>query len=307
MTRWRERLDRRELGVALDSRFAVDAWIEGEHGNDGVLVWEYRDPLEAEGSDLPASKNEGALRAFLRLERASSAQDFADFASVFGPLELCSCRALPIRYFLEEGVGCKCVQPSHHEPLLIWRAYVFMVAAMRRIARALHRGREGSDRDWSAVHAAEGFFYAADYSTDGTATFRGPITVEGIQELRRQGDFSWRGHEVLARAVTRMLRLCHFMPGFDWEHGERPRFELVGSTESVLSVIARQLVTSIMYNPERRLDAVQCTNCGDWFEPTRRPRAGELSWCHKSECKYAARAHAQHRHYHGLTKKRRKS
>lgn len=275
--------------------------------------------------DWPVLPTRGALNAFVRLADGDD-KSIVAFAEKYGALGLCACwrteqtgyvpgrpvstpaHACPKHASLAEFAPSSAIVPlqdrlrlglsegpySQLEPLELWRERARQVAGVLRVARYLHRSSKGQRQGHDRV------------SQDWADALRVPLEL--LVSRRRSGSrVAYPRRFLLGRVVDILLQEMKVEVRFRWR-GQSPELGLISTgRHNVLGEVVRQLALRVMFTPEGNLTAVRCANCGGLFAPSRRPRANELSWCRKEECRYAARAHAQWRYRHGLATPRKKA
>ncbi len=191
------------------------------------------------------------LEDFLSLSEGKP-EYILDFARKWGMLGLCK-HGLPASHDLptisiEEFNKQEICHPVGRELLEDWREYARLLRALIRIATRLRKRESGSTEDWA---------------------------IAGQQEESLQSDLQ-KQQILLSNVFSRLLYVSDIRPFIKWESfsnsvavpfGYSPKSGLFGA----LALQALFIVTN--------KSMVACAECGDIFEPERRPREGEQSYC----------------------------
>jgi hypothetical protein len=214
----------------------------------------------------PVTEGRLALLDFIALADASP-DAIRTFVTNWGPLQLCR-HHLPATHWLNEGetaprYGPRCLDvdgdPTYgKERIEDIRGWARMCRALLRIGLdlAADSTARGRTEDWSILG-------------------KGPTPADARE-----------ANERLSSSLNAWLAL-----GLVWVQVDllaEPRLRV--TNEGVFGVLARELVRAVM-----NCSMAICTACGEPYEPSRRPRAGEDTYCKKDSCKAMARAEASKR------------
>lgn len=206
-----------------------------------------------------------ALTQFLNLADKSS-EGVRRFVEQWGPLTLCR-HGLPMTHppiesdpAARAGVFCPQVDGDGlwgREPLDKIRGWARLGRATLKIGLAITSDERslGNLRDWAA------------------------LGVNAPRDRRQ-------AVETLTAALNAWLIL-----GLVWgwvDLARAPRFHL--TAHGVFGAIAQQLVFAVMNST-----VAICTSCGEAYQPSRRPRPGQDSYCSEPDCKSASRREASRR------------
>ena len=157
-----------------------------------------------------------------------------------------------------------------------WRQYAREALALLRIAARLQSDRLGEIEDWrKALKSSE------------------PWQQRDIPFWERRVE---KEEEVVAGQVNWWLSLGNVTPMFHWSKVDPTmstcggRGITLGSGQGLFGVLAVQLAL-VMSGAD---GFATCTNCGNFYQPRRRPRADQRRYCpNKPECQKAKLADAQ--------------
>ncbi len=213
------------------------------------------------------------LEQFVRLSDAPS-QSILDFASQWGPLEICEhdlpASHQPHRVTRESHCGARYL-PSldrkfqHGEPLSTWRRFSRHARAVLRVAARLHERKLAHPKDWEVV-----------YEGSPDPPWR-PQTVA-------------RDRRLLVGIVDDWLEIGDVRPQVTWT--DRPKVELaLGATRGHVTAgtfggLAVQLMLAIVPS----MGVATCSDCGQPYVPKRAPPAGRLNFCEECGRQGAMRA-----------------
>lgn len=184
------------------------------------------------------------LRRFLALMRGTP-DDVLAFAQRFGVLKICE------RWYPDEhdahGYGCL-LDEEHYESLYVWVERIQQFEAMLKVAASLYHGRTVPQDEsvWRLVEC---------------------LSVPSTLDLARQAMFitleRWLSYYPV-RVFPRWNTQNH-APGL----ALTPRG------------LAGALMLQVASAATRAMPMTFCSECGEWFQPTRAPRADERSFCAK--------------------------
>ena len=207
-----------------------------------------------------AERSEGMLSSFVGLATASDAKfrrQVIAFARRWGVLGLCR-HGLPVRHpispeMLPLAELCdRWVRTGGAEPVRLWREYARQAGAVLNLAAALAVGATGEATDWEI---------ALRPFPPGPPAVTHP----------RQGDPAPEMAALLDRAVAHWTMNAGVVVAPD---SRTPGAIRLGVRDAFGAIAVQLLFASARAPVEFR-----CSGCGEKFQPSRRPRAGENSWC----------------------------
>lgn len=217
--------------------------------DDGVLTYDL-DATEARAGIAVADR--GLLEDFLRLDGADD-MAFALFADSHGVLGLCSHGAV---YTACPVAGREADEltaidnPSDHEPLSVWREWVATAVRLYACARQL-QGPNPLNADQRRL------LYDEDFSPPPSLHADRQMVAAALSAWLEKGDarllVTWP-----VQATLPVLAIGAPIP-------DRGVFAALGLQLAMAAGRAEGLST--------------CTSCGVLFAPTRRPRAGQRTFC----------------------------
>ena len=188
------------------------------------------------------------------------------FAQRYGVLFICD-HGIPASHnpgggvYLDKDTSCKPQgwPDDPREPVDCWLRYARLADALLDIGYALHNGQMGDTKDWETIY---------QNLPDPNQTFA--------------VDSSVMAHFALSSAVQVWLSLDPPTGRFRWLPGERePEIQLKSGTFGNLGL---QLAAALL----RVGDMVLCHNCGEIYEPKRKPRAGHDKRSYCPDCRPTA-------------------
>jgi hypothetical protein len=189
------------------------------------------------------------------------------FASRWGVLGICGHVNPKDRDRLWEGDWEQQVRLAHlhdcGEPIALWHRISRHAQAILNISAALRRGRLGATDDWQAL--GESFF--------PNGRWWHTTSIEGEAEEPRglPRDQDLQGSH-LGAALNTWLRATGVRPRVVWSPGQSRVYH---NEPGLLAAVGTQLLAA---STAARGMAV-CCECGDYYEPERKPRADQANYC----------------------------
>lgn len=249
------------------------------------LGWAPIDSIVHHGNTRTSDKD--ILRRFLLIGSYSSAPNLIlRFARQYGPLQVCSEHCIPVSRIPDLYHPC---EQRAIEPLTLWLFYARKARATLSLGRALSDGEFGDPDDWQRLQRM------ADSALDRQPKYAGrtcwappdPLPVEpGL----RQRLLARCIHEFMLHVNFVWVDQCNLRPILRWSTNG-PRIGIFG--KGMLGAVARQLLLTLA-----RVGGLAFCSCGRAFQPKRRPRPNERSWCDKcretgEDKRYARRQYEQ--------------
>jgi hypothetical protein len=161
-----------------------------------------------------------------------------------------------------------------------------------RVAAALHRGAQPDSLDLKVLNSGWLFDYQVVDASTGrvTAPSETHVSIELeflTNELRIP--LTEVARDLLSWEVDYWLQVGGVRPTFAWPTKGRPAIAFEG--RGLWGVIARQLAFRCLNDRPM----ATCSECGDFFSPTRKPRTGSRSWCSRPLCQKRGRWRAAKR------------
>ncbi len=247
----------------IEWQVPAHVWLDGE-----VVRWraEPEDLGSEERSNPWVSSGPSLLQDFLRLGSADGSR-IALFAKRWGVLRLCP-HGLPAthpphldasalvgrafrsprgEFYLDPVDSCvSFIGPAGSESLEAWWTFSTYVAAILRVAGALHTESDGDAPDWVRL-------LGSDW----------PITEQVPPHLVRH---------VLGSIVDQLLRVADVRVQFGWLQGPP---EIAFTTHSLVGALATQVALATARSDGMAI----CTACGHMYLPERRPALGRRNYC----------------------------
>jgi hypothetical protein len=279
--------------MAFASRLgAADATSTGEVGGPSITgEWKIPEGLGLDGDDLvwrvtlqggPAPiPDRVLLEEFVELDGAQPECVLA-FARRWGVLHICAAHGLPASHnpmprgaALGEPDYCEPVVREHagyrigREPLRSWFDLAGTFNSVLAIAAALLGRQAGSMDAWERLWRPQ---------PEGVGV--GDTSWRMLGD--RLGTDPGRDRVQLGEAVRRLLDWANLQASFTWSPvAERPTFEVVPG--SLFTALAIELCSALAGTEA----LAQCSSCGRFFSPARRPRPRRRRYCRR--CRAARR------------------
>jgi hypothetical protein len=186
-------------------------------------------------------------------------------------------------YALPDEPEISSLREYYREPFLPWRVYALAARTIMRCAAAIHQNSAFPRAyafyltDWETAYElreVERLCWISAAQLDANEympQFAGWIAYPLRDESR----------VVVTAAVNCWLRMGAVRFGYEWlETGPRLSITYPG----LFGALGVQLMQSV----SRSNIEAQCHECGDWFFPRRKPRAGQRTYCAKLDCQAAA-------------------
>jgi hypothetical protein len=253
--------------------------------NDGMIRWE-------RGAGTHEQRGQrGLIGRFARLASATD-EEIGDFAREMGLLFLFpdkrghggSCAACTDAHGgdLHLPESYKVLFEHGAEPISAWRRLARDVAGCIKIAALLADDEPVTEEDWALF----GNLGEVSAPHAGTVHVPVPSSVTALAYPEPMSNTSIRGYPRDVAAYIVNLLLGSTVPRLYWsEDFKEMRIESVG----LLGELGLQL--GRLFGGSSALAI--CAGCNNYFAPTKRPRAGEKSWCDSVSCKRKAKSAAQ--------------
>ena len=221
----------------------------------------------------------GMLPQFVELY-TEPAEKILAYAKKWGVLGLCANHGLPLshnRVPFGSQFGMEACWPKQEgtllwEPISSWREFSRCFKTVWSLSQQMNRGLAGNIEDWLVLRRWE------PRASDASWIVRDPQDVNRTLAL---GD----SQRYLSSVVNLWLLLGGVRPTCSWS-------ETTNQWELLMSAgwppLFGQLTMKLMVAVADKEGFATCSNCRNWYIPTKRPSPNRRNYCQRDECKQAA-------------------